>query len=907
MGVVVAEERPDLEEQKNQLVIESAENAKEAVALEDTILKILSSEGNILEDESAIKALNESKDKSNIIKEAQEKADETEKEIDKTRQGYRPIAYASQVLFFCISDLANIEPVYQYSLGWFVNLFVNSIQNAERNSNVPARLKLLNDHFTFSLYCNICRSLLEKDKLLFSMLLTIRIMASKGKINEANLMFFLTGGVMLDNPHAKPAEWLSPKAWNEICTMDGMPSFAGIREAVVGDLAAWKVIYDSTEPHRCKLPGMYATAGGLVPLCILRAIRPDKVVLAVQDFVVTIMTEKFVKPPPFDLSACYEDSSASTPLVFILSPGADPMSAIVKAASLAKKEMQSISLGQGQGPLAEAMITKACKAGTWVVLQNCHLMPSWMTDLERITEGFNDRTNKNFRLWCTTYPSDVFPVSVLQNGVKMTIEPPKGLRANILGSFKGDPLSDLEFYTQCSKPKEFGRLVFCLCFFHAVIQERKLFGPLGWNIPYEFNNSDLEISTRQLILFLDENETTPFNALRYTAGECNYGGRVTDDKDRRCLASILARCYNPAVLEVDMHPLSASGTYTVPPDGDYDSMLQFVDDLPLSTAPEVFGMHDNASISRDTNDTTTLLGTILLTQGSASGGGGGSSSDDVIDTVATDILAKLPEAYDMEAAMIRYPVKFEQSMNTVIAQELLKFNRLTGVIRRSLASIKKAVKGLIVMDAALEALGQSLVIAKIPIMWKNEGKSYPSLKPLSGYMADLLERLRFFGHWLENTYPSVYWLSGFFFTQAFLTGAKQNFARKFTIPIDHLDFDQEMMPLDHYDDPPEDGVYTRGLFMEGARWDKGASKIAESLPKVLYTEAPIMLFKPVKREEMRQYPNYECPLYKTGDRRGILATTGHSSNFVCFIRMPSDMDSDHWTQRGAAMLTQLND
>ena len=95
--------------------------------------------------------------------------------------------------------------------------------------------------------------------------------------------------------------------------------------------------------------------------------------------------------------------------------------------------------------------------------------------------------------------------------------------------------------------------------------------------------------------------------------------------------------------------------------------------------------------------------------------------------------------------------------------------------------------------------------------------------------------------------------------------------------------------------------------MEGARWDKGASKIAESLPKVLYTEAPIMLFKPVKREEMRQYPNYECPLYKTGDRRGILATTGHSSNFVCFIRMPSDMDSDHWTQRGAAMLTQLND
>lgn len=238
---------------------------------------------------------------------------------------------------------------------------------------------------------------------------------------------------------------------------------------------------------------------------------------------------------------------------------------------------------------------------------------------------------------------------------------------------------------------------------------------------------------------------------------------------------------------------------------------------------------------------------------------------------------------------------------------MLKFNRLTGVIRRSLSNVKKAVKGLIVMDAPLEALGNSLIIARIPTMWKNGGKSYPSLKPLPGYVADLLDRLTFFGDWLENTSPKVYWLSGFFFTQAFLTGAKQNFARKFTVPIDHLDFDQDMMPEDGYDTPPDDGVYTKGLFLEGARWDKAASNVEESHPKVLFSHAPVMWFKPLKREDIRSFPNYECPLYKTGDRRGILATTGHSSNFVCFIRMPSDMPSDHWIQRGVAMLTQLND
>jgi dynein heavy chain len=767
LGIVVSQERPDLEEQRNVLIVESAENKRQLKEIEDKILHIMSSSsGNILEDETAIQTLKDSKTLSDEISKKQAIAEETEVNINNVRQSYSPTAYSSQILFFCIADLANIEPVYQYSLTWFINLFITSINKSEKGRDVGKRLENLNNHFTYSLYKNVCRSLLEKDKLLFSFLLTTRIMGGKGQIDEEAWFFLLTGGLGMENKNLNPASsWLSSRCWDEVCRLSDMKKFHGFKEDFVSHIDEWKTIYDSLSPQDETFPGIFSEVQGLGRLCALRTIRPDKIVLAVQKFVNQIMGEKFIKPPPFDLQACYNDSSAVVPLVFILSAGSDPMGAVFRAAEALKTNVDPISLGQGQGPKAERLIMRAKEKGTWVVLQNCHLAPSWMTTLEKICEELDpDDIHPSFRVWCTTYPSDVFPVAVLQNGVKMTNEPPKGIRANLLGSFNADPIANDEFFDSVpSHGHAFRRLIFGLCFFHAVVQERRLYGPLGWNIPYEFNESDMRISVQQLKLFLEDNKVIPFKALMYTAGECNYGGRVTDDKDRRTLMCILNRFYRTEFLK-EHHDISPSGMFHCPEDGSRQNFIDFIDKLPLVAAPEVFGLHDNATLTKDQNDTNALLNSILDTEGGGGRGGGSSGSkEDTISSVAADIAAKTPENFDLEFAQLKYPVLWEESMNTVLCQELIRFNNLLYLMRSSLSNIQKAVKGLVVMSSELEVLGNSLFVNRIPAMWK--ARSYPSLKPLSGYISDQQLRLQFFKNWLMNKPPAVFWISGFFFTQ----------------------------------------------------------------------------------------------------------------------------------------------
>ncbi|XP_056631499.1 dynein axonemal heavy chain 1-like [Diorhabda sublineata] len=907
LALVVMQERPDLEEQRSQIVVSIATMKQELKEIEDRILfKLSSSEISPIEDLDFIITLEASKVKSEDIKNKVESAEITQIDIDNTRALYIPVANRAQILFFCVADLSNVDPMYQYSLEWFVQIFVSTMAETEKSDVIETRVKTINDSFTYNLYSNVCRSLFEKHKMHFAFLLCIRILMDFKEVNPQEWQHFLAGGSPTkDLPNPAP-NWLSSRAWNEILALDALPNFQNFVTTFSGNITSYRSIFESLEPHRVPLPSPFdTTLDSFQKMIVLKSLRPDKVTNAMQDFLADKMGQQFIEPQTSDLSAMYKESGPAIPLIFVLSTGTDPAAELYKFAERMKmgKRMFSISLGQGQGPRAEKIMQSGVEVGSWVFFQNCHLAPSWMPRLERIVEALTpETTHRDFRIWLTSTPSPNFPVAILQNGSKMTIEPPSGLKANMLRAYRNE-VSDFMDFMQSNDPKgpTFKLLVFSLCLFHGIVLERRKFGPLGFNIPYEFTDGDLKICISQLHMFLMEYSDIPFKVLTYTAGQINYGGRVTDDWDRRCLMNILADYYKKDVIN-QTYVFDKQGYYhQIRTDVLFADYVEYIKTLPINDDPELFGLHPNADITFAQSKTYACLSTLLLLQPKQIGGAA-SSQEETTANAARSILEQTPDLFDLDLISKRYPVLYEESLNTVIIQEAIRYNKLLSVIKSSLYDLLKALKGLVVMSEALEKMSQSLFSNLVPQLWAS--KAYPSLKPLGAWVTDLKARIQFLNKWVDEGIPPVFWISGFYFPQAFLTGTLQNYARKYIVSIDTINFNFKV--LDHFPKQrPSDGCCIYGLFLEGARWNAKLKVLDESNPKELYTDMPVVWLQP---EENHVCPEgvYQSPVYKTLTRAGTLSTTGHSTNYVLTIEIPSLKPQPHWIKRGVALICALD-
>jgi dynein heavy chain len=407
-------------------------------------------------------------------------------------------------------------------------------------------------------------------------------------------------------------------------------------------------------------------------------------------------------------------------------------------------------------------------------------------------------------------------------------------------------------------------------------------------------------------MYLEDSSSVPFDTLTTLVGLINYGGRITDYNDEKVVVSLLLKFFNPKVLE-DGHTFATNDafTYSLPATDSLADVTGFIETLPLVDKPDIFGLNANATVNLDIKNSLAFLGYLQQFEPSGRSNASEGSGEDAIVRLVDRMAERLGD-----------PIKIDtqnsiQSMVIFRNQEALRLNDLLRKIRTSLSDLKDAIKGLVVMSLELEGMFDRLMTGKVPENW--EKLSYLSLKPVASWFEDLLLRVDFFKAWMAHGSMKSYWISSFFFPQGFMTAVLQTYSRNQGIAIDTLSLAAQTTKESFKTDEavkvvPEQGVNIHGLFLENAHYDTKRGSIVEALPKTLLEPMSIIWLEPTTNAGARVSNVFDCPVYKTSERRGELSTTGHSTNFITYFGLKFESENrDFWVRRGVAVLLQTND
>ena len=333
---VVKYEQPELEQQKDQLVVQLSNFKSQLQEIEAKILKLVSeADDDILNDEELILTLDNSKQTSIQVNEKMAEAEKTAKIISEKREGYRSVARRGSVLYFVIADLAMIDPMYQYSLEFFSKLFNKRLDVSTKSEVLEERLAILIDDVTNSFYLNICRGLFEKDKLLFSFLNTCSILRRSGDITADEWNIYLRGSASDFKSFPNEIDYISDALFHKLLGLEEAHfSFKDISKSFkdASDAPTWKKILTADNPIM-PLPAVYEDRlSQFQKLMLIKVMREEKLIYAVKKFVSAELGPQYIESPPFDLEGAATDSQNTMPIIFVLSPGADPIADLIALA-----------------------------------------------------------------------------------------------------------------------------------------------------------------------------------------------------------------------------------------------------------------------------------------------------------------------------------------------------------------------------------------------------------------------------------------------------------------------------------------------------------------------------------------------------------------------------------------------
>ena len=1032
LGRLVMAERRDLEERRVALVVESATHRRRLRQLEvDLLARLSAAQGELVDDSALVGVLASTKRAAGEAADRLAVASDTNARIRAACDEFRPAARRGALLYFLVLDFAAVNTMYQTSLAQFCRLYDGAITTAPPSALTAARVGSIANTLTASVHAFIRRGLYETDRPVFSAMLALRVALGSGGVCGVEVDALLRGGggggvkgggaaesaaayTAAPPTTKRPKDWLPEAAWQEMVGLARVvPALKELPISLVRSEPAWKAWWQCAAPEGVALPdgldggegGAVSTSSASAPcpapsfgspalirpaflrLAVVRAMREDRTLPALAGLVAAVLGPACADPPPPSLSAAIDEATTATPIICLLSKGSDPTRSIEDLAKRRRVRVSAVSLGQGQEGAARRALAMAAATGGWAVLQNAHLGPAFMPEVEGAVSapdtlvtlgggvggGGQASTSATppaaavaqqprpapphpaFRLFITVSPTPSFPPGLLQAGIKVTDDPPTGVRAGLRATFADVVTQDM--LDAVPGRAEWRPLLFAAAFMHALLLERRRFGPLGWVVPYDFGREDLAAVLAFLQRHLSglgppSSSPPSWDAIRFMASAIHYGGRITADYDQRVMNAYADRCLGVGVLAAGWD-LGAGPSTTVagaaaasrPPPRyavlaapDLETTRRAVEGLPALDAPDLFGLHASAELVYRGAQARAVVGAMAGLQPRTSGGSGGaagggasasttasaaSAREAAADAAAAALQARLPARFapaDIKAGLARQPGGAASPLAVYLRQEVGRLGSVLASVEADLASLRAAVDGTATLTPALALALEALADGRTPPTWTKLSWEAASLAAWADGAAARSAQL---GRWLGGGRPKAVWLPGLANPPGFFTALKQEAARakagegwalddvSLSLTVTHPPiFEGGPLPENA---PAGGGLFISGLWLDGAAWDGKAGRLADPADPRKGGGAPVALpLVHVAAVQASSFSGggggggptggpggpprpgtYGAPLYRARRREGAA---------LAEVSLKTDGDPVAWTLRGVAVV-----
>jgi len=855
MHQVLKTESPDVYLKQQSLIKAQGEFKVKLRNLEKSLLKALNeSTGNILDDDKIIGTLETLKSEAADIMAKVQETDVIMEEIYRVSASYNNIGSACSRIYFAIDQLDQIHFLYRFSLKFFLEIFNGVLHHNPNLVNIKdpqMRLRVLQSDLFHTVFRRVTRGLLHQDHIPFALRLAqIQLKGTPQEPNEEEQEFLLRGG---DSFASTPS------------LADSFQGFSAVQSRMTADMTlidAFKNIPNHILSNKDQWNNFLhnPTAETMVPTCwegkedleeqqrsqldsfrrllVLKALRPDRIAAGAAQFVSEVFGEDMLNTPETDLGQVVEkEATCDEPLFFCSMPGFDPSVKVDNLAAKYKKTYKSLAMGSDEGfDLAEKTIAAAAKGGSWVLLKNVHLAPSWLLQLEKKLHNLTPHTN--FRLFMTSEIHPKLPANLLRMSQVFVFEPPPGVKANLQHTLAGISSQRMD-----RAPVERSRLYFLEAWFHAVIQERLRYAPLGWSKMFEFNEADQRVALDTIDYWIDQAaqgksnlapERIPWVALRTLLGQTVYGGRIDNEFDQRLLDSFLKQLFTEYSFDVNFplfRPSGSQSSLTIPDGKSKQDFVNWVEQLPNTESPVWLGLPENAEVLLLTRQGQTMLRKLLRLQSA--------TQEEMVDeieeskttesgdakrpawarTLSTTLQAwrrQLPDKLDI---LERTAASVKDPLFRFFEREIEKGVKLLSKVHRDVEDLIQICDGTLKPTNYTRELISNINKGVVPKSWKEY--SVPSSISLNGWVQDLTKRvkqMKTVGEQKNGSYGrGGIWVGGLFHPEAFITATRQAAAQAHGWSVENLTLTMEILQ-ENVSTVEPDTFIAKDLVLESASW-----------------------------------------------------------------------------------------